>query len=152
MSAPGDVTNREHFEQLLAAQEKQVAERFRSMEQRLDASIETQRALVSAALEAVSAANAKQERADEARFASLNEFRGALSDQQKSLPTRIEVEAAMAVISTKVDGLNERIALQGERLTRIEGKGAGISLAWAVVLGAAGLIGAVLTIASRLMP
>lgn len=76
---------------------------------------------------------AKAESASERRFESVNEFRGQLADQAAMFIPRLESEAKFISIMEKVDALTTRI-------DRNEGRGAGMSQGWALLVGAVGLI------------
>lgn len=69
------------------------------------------------------------------RFASVNEFRGALSDQQRTLMPRSETELAIKAQNEKIDAL---IAANIEKR--------GISSAWGYVVGAIGLVSTIITV------
>lgn len=116
----GDVPLREHFESRMKAQEERVV----------------------LALTAADRAVTKAEQAAEKRFESLNEFRGALSDQQAKLPTRGEMDAAIAVLSVRLDSINDRV-------TRAEGKGAGAWQAWVALGGLVALAATLIGLATR---
>lgn len=87
---------------------------------------------------------AKAETASEKRFDSVNEFRGTLSDQARQQMPRGEAEQAIKANSDKTDVL-------AIRLERIEGRGAGLSAGWAIVLGVAGLVSMMASVAMGLL-
>jgi BMFP domain-containing protein YqiC len=60
---------------------------------------------VTAALSAAEKAVAKAEMAAEKRFESVNEFRGTLSDQAATFPTRAEVGAQNEALSARISAL-----------------------------------------------
>ena len=60
---------------------------------------------------------AKAEASTEARFASVNEFRGQLSDQTRSFLTRNEYLTAHQGLIDKVDAVDQRLT---ERLSSLE--------------------------------
>lgn len=82
---------------------------------------------------------AKAETASEKRFESVNEFRGQLSDQAASFMSRLEAEAKFTGLMEKVDGLTTRI-------DRNEGRGAGMSQSWGILVAGIGLVAAVIAI------
>jgi chromosome segregation ATPase len=73
------------------------------------------------------------------RFASVNEFRGALDDQARLNITRAEVEASM-------NRLNERIQELTDRVNKSEGKGAGLNAGWLILAGAIPVIIGIITV------
>ena len=75
----------------------------------------------------------KKEIADNAKFAAVNEFRGALSTQTATFIPRAEVEARDASIAEKVTSLTDRI-------NQNDGRGAGLQKGWGIILASAGLI------------
>jgi hemerythrin len=90
-----------------------------------------QEVAMTAALASAKEAVAKAEVASDKRFASVNEFRQTLSDQTSTFATRVEH-----------DTLTERINRVEARIDTRDGKGQGISAAWAVGIAAlAGIIG-----------
>lgn len=116
------VSLREHFEAILS-------EMDRRYEQRFDAQEKANTTALTAAEKAV----LKAEVAAEARFASVNEFRGTLSDQTATLMPRVEAEARMQAMADKLGEL-------GDRVNRAEGRGSGYTASWAVGVAVMGLL------------
>jgi len=85
----------------------------------------------------------KASAAIEKRLDALNELRSMVKDREAAMATRESLDAQIALVSAEVRANRERLGL-------IEGKGAGVSLAWAVFAGAVGvaatLIGVVLAL------
>lgn len=77
----------------------------------------------------------KAESATEKRFESVNEFRQSLSDQTAGFLPRLE---AASIEKSNAD----KVASLQSRLDKLEGKGSGVSAFWLVLVGAAGMIGA----------
>lgn len=75
----------------------------------------------------------------ERRLAGMNEFRAAISDQAKKFVDRNEADV-------RFRSLEKDIASHASRLDRSEGRGAGLSAGWVVLLGAIGAIGALVAI------
>lgn len=82
---------------------------------------------IAAALMSAEKAVTKAENASEKRFEGVNEFRGALADQQKDLLRRSEYNAAHDALIGRVVIVSDRLAALELRLTsRIDqGEGAG---------------------------
>jgi hypothetical protein len=97
---------------------------------------------VDAALAAAKEAVQKAETASEKRFDAVNEFRATLGDQQRTLMPRQEAEIRFAEIDKKLDALQHASAGQGERRR-------GSQETWGFVVGAVGVLIALLTLALR---
>jgi hypothetical protein len=85
-----------------------------------------------AALAAADRATSKAEAAAEKRFEGVNEFRGQLSDQARTLMPRQEVEIVNKGISDRLDKLEEKV-ISGE------GRGIGVGQGIAYIVGILGL-------------
>lgn len=70
---------------------------------------------------------------------SVNEFRGAMNDAQRILMPRAEAEARFAVLAEKIDSI-------ASRLDRGEGRSGGLGAGWGYLVGAAGLVAAIIAI------
>jgi hypothetical protein len=123
-----DIPLREYVDVRFLAQEKAVA-----------AALAAQEKAVAAALAAADRAVSKAENAAERRFESVNEFRAALADNFRTLMPRAESEQARAIINEKIDQLTTRINAREER-----GRGMGDIVGW--IVGAVGLVAAVISI------
>lgn len=73
------------------------------------------------------------------RFATVNEFRGTLTDQAALFITRAEVEAA-------ISRNTERIQELADRVNKSEGRGAGLNAGWLIIAAAVPMIAAVVAI------
>jgi len=79
---------------------------------------------VRAALDSQKEAVLKSEAASEKRFSSVNEFRNTLSDQQRNLMPRNEVDILIKAINEKIDALNlTTITRQSKDVGKMEGMG-----------------------------
>ena len=94
-----------------------------------------------ASLTAADRAVSKAETAAEKRFDSVNEFRGLVGDQQRTLMPRAEAEVILAGHNKRLDAMEQAIA------TRI-GEGAGIHAGWGYAVG---IIGVVLALIAMLV-
>lgn len=110
-------TLKAHFDQRLADQEKAV----------------------DAALAAAKEATQKAESAAERRFDALNEMRAMVNDQAALYLTRNEYEAKHEGLVQKVDTL-QKVGAAGE------GHDEGLNKAWGLLIGAVGLLGALVAI------
>jgi pyruvate-formate lyase len=156
----------EYINARIADMELRQQQRFDAQTKAIDAAIVAQRAAVDAALIAANQATAKSEAANEIRFKSVNEFRQALSDQAGNFITRKEAEAMaernaerISDVTTKLSAFvprdivmaeYDRISTQvqdiADRLTRSEGKGAGINALWVYILGAVAAVGTIVSL------
>lgn len=128
MTAAGNLTLREYVDTRFEAQREAVA-----------AALAAQEKAVAAALAAADRAVAKAEMAAEKRFEAVNEFRAALADNFRTLMPRSESEQAVRTINDKIDILTARVNARDER-----GQGRGDVVGW--IIGAVGLVAAVISI------
>ncbi len=105
-----DISLKEYFDSRLEEQDKRNAQRFDAQEK-----------AVGAALAASEKAVLKAEGAAEKRFESVNEFRGALDDRQRTLMPRTEAELRLNV-------LEDWIKTRG-------GESSGFKTGWALAIG-----------------
>jgi hypothetical protein len=122
-------------------------ERDRRYEQRFVA----QALATDAALAAAERAVLKAEAAAEKRFEGVNEFRATLSDQQRTLIPRAEVEVMLRGINDKISALEktqdaDRAQRDADRAERMGVKGG-----WGYAVGLAGVLIAILGVLSRLV-
>lgn len=83
--------------------------------------------LLSARMDDADKAITRADSASEQRFASVNEFRGALSDQQRDLLRRGEYTTAHEALIERVTALTERVVAMELRLTSRLDRGEGIT-------------------------
>lgn len=109
-------TLKEHLETGIEGTERRSAERHRVVLDTMRDGLQTQKEAINAALDAAKEAVSKAEAASEKRFDGVNEFRAALSDQQRVLMPRTEVEAILKAMAEKVEAGTVQInALIAER-------------------------------------
>ena len=136
-------TLRVHVFTVLGEHDRRWEERFREKDvrdqQRFDAqqkaltdALLAQEKAVAAALSAANTAVGKAEVASEKRLDSVNEFRGQLKDQQATLISRAEADARFASITDSITELKDRA-------NRSDGKGAGVTTAWVVLVAVIGM-------------
>jgi hypothetical protein len=116
-----------------------VDTRFEQQDRAVVAALAAQEKAVAAALAAADRAVAKAENAAERRFEAQNEFRGTLSDQARTLFPRAEAEQVLK-------GMNEKIEVLTSRVNSRDDRGQGRGDVWGFIIGAAGLIAAVISI------
>jgi hypothetical protein len=104
--------------------------------------IESQKIAIDAALTAADKAVTKAEIATEKRFESVNEFRGQLADQTKSFITREE-------FATVRESLTEKIDLLKDTSSATSGRSAGLDKAWGYLIGATGVLIALVLLVLR---
>lgn len=92
-----------------------------------------QKGAVDAALAAADRAVLKAEVAADKRFDGVNEFRGTLADQQRTLIPRAEVVVMMTSLSDRVDAISKQ-------MEKIHAERAGILGGWGYAVGVAGFI------------
>jgi len=137
------------------AQQRAIDTAFTAQQTGLNAALLAQKEAIATALVAaekavnaalVSSAQAvqKAEAAAERRFEGVNEFRQTLSDQQRTLIPRAEVDVLMKSVNDKVDLLsNAYRAHQAEGVGKVSG--------WAAAVGVVGFIAVILSVAAFLM-
>lgn len=153
---------------MLRMKVEQLLERITALDRLTDAKFVTFRTLIDSqaekvklALDAAQTAIDKAEIANEksrdrlaedikSRFESVNEFRGQQKDIIATFMPRAEFDAFRRTYSEQHALLRDRYAeeiseLKG-RLDKTEGKGAGLNAGWGYLLGAVGVVGAVIAI------
>jgi hypothetical protein len=113
-----------------------------TLKEHYDVRLAAQGKAVDAALAAAKEAVTKAEAASEKRFESINEFRGTLADQQRTLMPRAEAEKDAEAFRTGLAAANAR-------LDRMEGQGTGKRDVWAYIVGAVGVALAIWQAAQR---
>lgn len=131
-----DIPIRDYVDALLSQLDKRIEQRFLAQEKAIAAALAS-----SDKAQAVSDYNAENWRA------SANEWRGAMSDRDRELPSRREVETA-------VTGLDDRLRMLEDLAKSQQGKSAGIGLSTSVIVGAiavmTSVIGVVVVLANVL--
>ena len=139
-----------HTLTLIAGNDKRYEERFAASQKALELGLAGQKSEISAALNAADRAVLKAETATEKRFESVNEFRGTLDNQQRTLIPRSEVDVLVRGLEEKISSITKIIdGLQAEsREQRSERRG--VQGGWGYAVGAAGLIIALASFGLRL--
>jgi hypothetical protein len=128
---PPAVSLRDHIAAQLAAMDLRYQQRF-----------DAQTTAINAALLAAKEAVGKAETATERRFESVNEFRQTLTDQAGTFVARVEFEVERKATA-------ERIRELAARVDKTEGRAGGLHSGWGYLIGAVGLIGAVIALVTR---
>lgn len=121
-----------HYDVLLAEMDRRYAARFGAVEQAVTTAFVAQEKAITAALLSAQAAVNKADLANEKRFDAVNEFRGQLGDQQRTLMPRAEAEALFKSIGDKI----EVISARGDRR---DAQGTGQQQVWGYVAAGIGV-------------
>lgn len=132
----------EHLRTLIAGNDKRYEQRFDASQKALELGLAGQKAEITTALTAADRAVSKAELATEKRFESVNEFRGTLDQQQRTLIPRSEVDVL-------VRGLDEKIAQLTKQMDQLSAERLGIKGGWGYAVGAAGFVLLVATFVMR---
>jgi len=124
---------RENLMTRIAGLDKAIDDRFLAVDKTNEMRFAAQEKAVTAALAAADRAVTKAEIASEKRFDSVNEFRGALEDKERSMVPRSEYELAVKGLSEKIDALVSRFAAR-------ESHGRGANDMWVILAAAMGII------------
>jgi hypothetical protein len=131
-----DIPIRDYVDMRLTEADKRNEQRFNAQEK-----------AVNAALASADKAKAASDDNAEKWRASANEWRGAMSDRDRELPSRREVDAARA-------GLDERIRRLEDEAKATQGRSQGINATTGLLVGAVTLavivISAVIAVANAL--
>jgi hypothetical protein len=140
-------TMMEHFLSLLHDLDLNHSQRHQAFDRLTDAKFVTQRVMmesqaekVALALAAADKAISKSEQATEKRFESVNEFRKTLSDQAANFISRREFEVLR-------EAQAQRTLEFSARLDKAEGRSSGLDAAWVYLVGAFGIIAALVGVA-----
>jgi len=121
-------TLHEHLGQILHERDQRYEQRFADLEKSL-----------TVALAASEKAILKAESATERRFDAVNEFRATLSDQAQQFVTRAENNAVNLRTTERLDEITGRV-------TRSEGRGAGLNAGWVYLLAGVAALGTIVSI------
>jgi len=138
------------YEERFIAQEKAVNTAFVASEKAVNTALIAQEKAINSALIAAKEAVLKAESATEKRFEAVNEFRQTLSDQTATFIPRAEAIQRAEQNAEKITALDKRMtdALSdiNSRLDRTAGKSSGVDAFWGYLVGAVGLLAAVISI------
>jgi hypothetical protein len=123
----------QHLKEQMGAADKRYEERFLASQKALELGLAGLIREIQAALAAADRAVLKAEAATERRFESVNEFRGTLDNQQRTLIPRSEVDVMARGLEEKIAQITKmQDAQMAERL--------GIKGGWGYAVGVVGLV------------
>ena len=132
------------YEQRWEASQKALELGFAGQKAAVDAAFAAQKEAINAALAAADRAVSKAELATEKRFESVNEFRGTLDNQQRTLIPRSEVDVL-------VKGLDEKINNLTKQMDQLQAERQGIKGGYGYAVGVIGVVLSLLAIVSFLV-
>lgn len=139
------------YEQRFQASEKALDLGFSSQKSAIDAAFAAQKDAINAALASADRAVSKAELATEKRFESVNEFRGTLDQQQRTLIPRSEVAVIKDGIDEKISQLTKQIdELKSSRALQFHER-QGIKEGWGLAAAAVGFVLLVLGVIAAVM-
>jgi len=132
-----------------ASQKSAIDAAFAAQKSAVDAAFSAQKEGISAALAAADRAVNKAELATEKRFESVNEFRGTLDNQQRTLIPRSEVQEISKGLEQKIAQLTKDLdKLEADQRERQSAK-LGTKDGWGYAVGVFGLVLVIVTIIWR---
>ena len=120
----------QHVLSLIGANDHRYEQRFLDQER-----------AVTMAMAAAKEAVLKAENAADRRFEGVNEFRNTLSDQQRNLMPRSEVEVV-------VRGVHEKLGALEKQMDRFEAERRGLKGGWGLAVGVVGFVFLILSLVS----
>jgi hypothetical protein len=137
----GDLARMEsHIKDVMNEKDRRYEQRFVDSQTAVGAALQAADKAVSAAMTAAKEAVQKAEMASEKRFEGVNEFRGAMNDQQQKFIPRIESEFRANALELRLDALEKvNIAGRGQRL--------GMAQLWGYIAAVVGVLLALLSYA-----
>lgn len=131
---------------LIAANDKRYEERFQASQRALDAALLAQKEAMTTALVAQQEAVLKAERATEKRFESVNEFRGTLDSQQRTLIPRSEVQEIRRALDIEIVNLTKILDELKVKESNRTFERRGVSGGWGYAVGVVGFVLAILAL------
>jgi hypothetical protein len=109
-------TLKEYFEALIASRDQQYSQRYETSQESVKTAFAALSESTRTAMAAADKAVLKAEAASEKRFESVNEFRGLVTDQQRTFMPRAEAEQIMSNMDKKIEEVKTKISgLMDER-------------------------------------
>ena len=139
-----------HILMLIAGNDRRYEERFSASQKALELGLAGTKSEITVALAAADRAVQKAEAATEKRFESVNEFRGALDNQQRTLIQRSEVEAVIKGVEEKIGNLTKLMDESRSRERATDSNNKGVKEGWGYAVGVAGFVLALVTLIWRL--
>jgi hypothetical protein len=138
----------DHLLSVISGNDKRYEERFLASQKALELGLAGQKSEISAALAAADRAVLKAEAATEKRFESVNEFRGTLDNQQRTLIPRSEVDVLIRGLDEKILNNTKLIETVQIRQREMESQRQGVVGGWGYAVG---IVGFLLAIGSLIM-
>lgn len=137
--------NDKRYEQRFDASQKALEVGFAASKAAVDASFAAQKEAINAALAAADRAVTKAELATEKRFESVNEFRGTLDNQQRTLIPRSEVGVMVQGLEEKISNLTKLYDGMALQMRARDAEQKGVAGGWGYAVG---LLGALMFLGS----
>lgn len=131
--------------------DRRYEERFSASQKALELGLAGTKSEISVALAASKEAVLKAENATEKRFESVNEFRGTLDNQQRTLIPRSEVDALMRGVDTRISQLTKDLDKMEQDIRSNTSERMGIKGGWGYAVGVLGFVLLIVSIAARFM-
>lgn len=125
--------SREYLEAQITALSNVTAANMISQKEAITAALVSAKEALTAAMAASEKAITKAEEANEKRFASVNEFRQTLADQQAGFATKSEV-------FLRINALEDKLATALTTLSENRGKSQGANWMWGIFVGVVGIL------------
>jgi len=126
-------TLKDYFESLIETRDMQYRERYETSQDSVKTAFAALSESTRTAMAAADKAVLKAEAASEKRFESVNEFRGLVTDQQRTFMPRAEVEKMIETVEGKIVDIKEA-------LTKVTSKETGSHDAMLYVIATGGFI------------
>jgi hypothetical protein len=139
------VSNDLRYNQRFEASQSAINTALIAQQTAMATALTAQKLAVDTAQSAADRAVTKSELAADKRFESVNEFRGTLQDQQRTLMPRLEAELLIKQLSEKID------SIQMTQTAR-SGQKSGLQEGWAYLLGAVGILSLLASIILHFIP
>jgi len=144
-------SNDKRYEQRFDASQKALEVGFAAAKAAVDASFAAQKEAINAALAAADRAVSKAELATEKRFESVNEFRGTLDNQQRTLIPRSEVDVMIKGVEEKISNITKLVDEMRNRERTTDSTNKGLRDGWGYAVGVVGLVITVAMVLLRVM-
>jgi hypothetical protein len=134
----------EQIKEALAESDKRYEQRWAASQKALESALIAQKESITTAMAAADRAVTKAELATEKRFESVNEFRGTLDNQQRTLIPRSEVDVM-------VKGLNDKIGQLTKQFDQMQAERQGVKGGYGYAIGVVGVLLSLMAIVGYVM-
>lgn len=128
------------FEERVTGNDRRYEERFNASQTALAVGLAGTKSEINAALVAADRAVTKAELATEKRFESVNEFRGTLDNQQRTLIPRSEVSEIVKGLDQKIEQLTKNQDKLEQDVRNSMSERQGVRGGWGYAVGALGFL------------